>query len=85
MDGARRFDNNDIRDVGSATVTMQVRSIILYNAAGETREVRFKRGAVNIITGRSLTGKSAIIDIIDYCLGRSAFTVPEGVIKDAVA
>lgn len=66
-------------------MTMQLRSIILYNRAGATRELSFKRGAVNIITGRSLTGKSAIVEIIDYCLGRSSFLIPEGVIRDTVA
>jgi hypothetical protein len=64
---------------------MQIRSIILYNRSGATRELPFNSGAVNIITGRSLTGKSAIIDIIDYCMGRSTFNIPEGVIRDAVA
>jgi hypothetical protein len=63
---------------------MQVRSIILYNADGERRELSFALGAVNIITGRSTTGKSALIPIIDYCMGRSSFNVPEGVIRDAV-
>ncbi len=66
-------------------MTMQLRSIILYNDSGDVRELNFKRGSVNIITGRSLTGKSAIIDIIDYCLGRSSFAVPEGIIRDTVA
>lgn len=66
-------------------MTMQIRSIILYNRSGATREVSFKPGTVNIITGRSLTGKSAIIDIIDYCMGRSTFNIPEGVIRDTVA
>jgi len=66
-------------------MTMQIRSIILYNRAGATREVSFRPGAVNIITGRSLTGKSAIIDIVDYCMGRSTFNIPEGVIRDSVA
>jgi len=64
---------------------MQVRSIILYNHAGATREVRFKPGVVNVITGRSLTGKSAIIEIIEYCMGRTEFSIPEGVIRDRVA
>ena len=66
-------------------MTMQIRSIILYNRAGAMREVSLKPGAVNIITGRSLTGKSAIIDIVDYCMGRSTFNIPEGVIRDSVA
>ena len=39
------------------------------------RELSFKLGSVNIITGRSLTGKSAIVDIIDYCMGRSTFNI----------
>ena len=66
-------------------MTMQIRSIVLYNHSGAMRELSFTLGSVNIITGRSLTGKSAIVDIIDYCMGRSTFTIPEGVIRDAVA
>jgi hypothetical protein len=66
-------------------MTMQIRSIVLYNRMGAMRELSFRLGSVNIITGRSLTGKSAIVDIIDYCMGRSTFNIPEGVIRDAVA
>ncbi len=40
---------------------------------------------LNIITGRSSTGKSALSEIIEYCMGRSSFNVPEGVIRDTVA
>lgn len=43
--------------------------------------VDFGRG-VNVITGRSSTGKSAMIEIFDYCFGSSDFTVPVGVITD---
>ncbi|AWI06757.1 DUF3732 domain-containing protein [Clostridium drakei] len=43
--------------------------------------VSFNRG-LNIITGKSSTGKSAIIEIFDYCLGSSDFTVPEGIITN---
>jgi len=49
------------------------------------RRLQFKLGAVNIITGKSGTGKSALIPIIDYCFGRSTFTVPEGFIRDNVS
>ena len=66
-------------------MTMQIRSILLYSQSGAVRELKFNRGAVNIITGKSLTGKSAIIDIIDYCMGRSTFAIPEGIIRDSVA
>lgn len=43
--------------------------------------VEFKDG-VNIVTGRSSTGKSALIEIFDYCLGSSEFSVPVGVITE---
>lgn len=37
---------------------------------------------LNIITGKSSKGKSAILDIFDYCLGSSEDTIPEGIITD---
>ncbi len=43
--------------------------------------VQFKDG-VNVITGRSSTGKSALIEIFDYCFGSSDFSVPVGVITE---
>lgn len=49
----------------------------LYSHDGRYRDLPFKLGAVNIITGSSHSGKSAIIDIIDYCLGASRCRVPE--------
>src|SRR5215472_2185898 len=63
----------------------QLKEIVLYGHNGDRRRIEFKLGSVNILTGKSGTGKSAIISIIDYCLGRSSFTVPEGVIRDSVA
>jgi len=41
--------------------------------------VEFKDG-VNVITGRSSTGKSAILEVFDYCFGSSEFIIPDGVI-----
>jgi hypothetical protein len=66
-------------------MNMQIKSIILYNKNGKIRQLPLKLGAVNIITGESNTGKSAIIPIIDYCLGRTNFEVPDGVIRETVA
>lgn len=43
--------------------------------------IKFQEG-LNIITGRSSTGKSAIIEIFDYCTGNSDNTVPVGVITE---
>lgn len=63
---------------------MQIKEIILYNHEGKKRILEFELGKVNIITGKSGTGKSAIIEIIDYCLGRSEFNIPDGIIRKTV-
>jgi hypothetical protein len=49
------------------------------------REVSFRTGALNIITGGSKTGKSALIDIVDYCTGRSECNIADGVIRQSVS
>jgi hypothetical protein len=64
---------------------MQIRRLILFNQTGATREVAFEPASLNIITGSSKTGKSALIEIIDYCLGSEECAVPEGVIRATVA
>jgi DNA repair ATPase RecN len=61
-----------------------VRYIGVTDKDGRVNAVEFAEG-VNVITGKSSTGKSAIIEIFDYCLGSSDFTVPEGVITSAAA
>ena len=43
--------------------------------------VEFTTG-VNVITGKSSTGKSAMIEIFDYCFGNFYNTVPTGIITD---
>jgi len=37
---------------------------------------------INVVTGKSSTGKSALIEIFDFCFGSSEFTIPEGVITE---
>ncbi|MGJ7574407.1 DUF3732 domain-containing protein [Variovorax sp. RB2P76] len=66
-------------------MSMQIAKIVLYSHRGEIREVSFRLGAMNILTGASKTGKSAIIDIIDYCTGRSECNVAAGVIRKHVS
>ncbi len=58
-----------------------LKGILLFNNNGEKRKVKLEQG-VNIITGESKTGKSAIVEIIDYCLCSSRCTVPKGIITD---
>ena len=62
-----------------------VDSIILWpkNKEFSYRQHRFLDGKVNVITGSSRTGKSAIIPIIDYCLGSHKCTIPVNTIRNA--
>lgn len=64
---------------------MKIRSIHIYSHDGQRRDLHFKVDGLNVITGRSSTGKSALSEIIEYCMGRSSFNVPEGIIRDKVA
>jgi len=48
----------------------------------EPRVINFEKGKVNVVTGGSRTGKSAIIPIIDYCLGSSECQIPIDTIRD---
>lgn len=64
---------------------MKIKSVHIYGHRGQRRDLRFKVNGLNVITGRSSTGKSALSEIIEYCTGRSSFNVPEGVIRDKVA
>lgn len=48
---------------------MKIHSIHLYSRDGQRRDLKFKADGLNIITGRSSTGKSALSEIIEYCMG----------------
>lgn len=61
----------------------QILKLVLWpRNGGSIREVVFEPGMVNVITGASKTGKSAVIPIIDYCLASKSCAVPVGVIRD---
>ena len=66
-------------------MSFTLRSVILYSKSGECRIVKFHRSGLNILTGWAKTGKSSIIDILDYCFGRSECYVAEGVIRQHVS
>lgn len=61
----------------------QIRGIVLWPRNGnfEPRTLKFELGKVNIISGASRTGKSAVIPIIDYCLGSSTCSIPVNTIR----
>jgi hypothetical protein len=63
----------------------QIKEIILWpkNKSFAPRRLKLELGKVNIISGASRTGKSAIIPIIDYCLGSENCSIPVKTIRDA--
>ena len=66
---------------------LQLKSLVLWpkNTKLEPRVVSFAANNLNVITGASKTGKSAVIPIIDYCLGSERCAVPVKTIRDACA
>lgn len=62
----------------------QILKLILWSKTGHPpRVVGFEPGMVNVISGASKTGKSAVIPIIDYCLASGKCSIPVGTIRDA--
>jgi hypothetical protein len=43
----------------------------------KARVVSFAETGINLITGSSRSGKSAIIKIVDYCLGSGRCSIPK--------
>ena len=68
----------------SLRIAVEILSIHIFSHDGRRRALRFKVDGLDVITGRSSTGKSALSEIIEYCMGRSSFNVPEGIIRDKV-
>jgi len=60
-------------------MSMQIKAIYLYNKDGEIRELKFKLGKVNIISGKSDTGKSAIISILSRSRKRERRMAKNGI------
>lgn len=64
-----------------------INSIILWPKKEDYvyRRLPFVSEKINIITGASQTGKSAIIPIVDYCLCSNKCSIPVDVIRDTCA
>ncbi|EJI85146.1 ATPase [Alishewanella aestuarii B11] len=61
-----------------------IHEIGVIDKQGIKHPVNFKAG-LNVVTGKSSTGKSALIEIFDYCFGSSENTIPKGVITTSAA
>ena len=46
---------------------MRLLSLVLFDHQGRSRVINFQRG-LNVITGSSATGKSALLEMVEYCL-----------------
>lgn len=66
-------------------MSFQILDIVLYGFNEERRVLPLRPGQLNIITGASKTGKTALIEIVDYCMGSGECRIPEGVIRRTVA
>ncbi len=66
-------------------MSLQILDIVLYGPFEEPRVVTLKPGQLNIITGSSKSGKSALVPIVDYCLGAGECAVAYGPIRSTVA
>ncbi|MAR71001.1 MULTISPECIES: DUF3732 domain-containing protein [unclassified Halomonas] len=66
-------------------MSVQILGIVVFSHDGRARELPLQPGRVNVVTGASKTGKSALVDIVDYCFGASQCRVPEGPIRRCVS
>jgi hypothetical protein len=66
-------------------MSMQLLDVVLFSHDGRRRVLKLNAGSVNVITGASKTGKSALIDVVDYCYGSGECRVPEGPIRRSVS
>ncbi|MEM9630240.1 MAG: DUF3732 domain-containing protein [Pseudomonadota bacterium] len=61
-----------------------IESLQLWLSNGHKRSVSFLPNKVNVITGESHTGKTAILDIVDYCMFASKHRISESIINENV-
>lgn len=65
-------------------MNFQIERLIVWPKKTEfaPREIAFKQNCVNVLSGDSRTGKSAVVAIIDYCLGSHDCSVPGGKVRE---
>jgi len=66
-------------------MTFYFKHIALWMKNGAVRTLDFEPDKINVITGGSNTGKTAVLDIIDYCLFGSTAEISESVINENVS
>ncbi len=68
-------------------MTFYIDKLLLWLKDGSLRTLQFSNDTVNVITGNSKTGKTAILEIIDYCLcgGKDTVVISHEHIAESVA
>ena len=67
-------------------MTWRIKNLVLYQRDGtDRRTLNFNTHGVNVITGDSGTGKSAVLDILNYILMSQSCPIPKGIIRQAVS
>jgi hypothetical protein len=64
---------------------MQILAIVVYSHQGQRRVIPLRTGRLNVITGESRTGKSAVLEIVRFCLGSAELRAPVGVVTEKSA
>lgn len=64
---------------------IQISEVVLYGKNGKKKSIKFKENSVNIIQSLHNTGKSSLIEIIDYCLGEHENHVQSPLVRDLVS
>lgn len=66
---------------------LAILSILLWpkDTSKAVRRVQFKESGINVVTGKSGTGKSSLLHIVDYCLGSGKCSIPVGHIRQTVS
>ena len=65
-------------------MSFQISAISIYNDSGQIRTVPFQLGKLNIVTGDSRRGKSALLNIVDYCLASSDYVIKGAALRNYV-
>lgn len=66
-------------------IRWNIRTIFFLGAEGRRQDIVLEPDDMNIVTGASGTGKSALIKAIDYCLGSSKCELPVHIRRRAMA
>jgi len=61
---------------------MQIREIVIYGKKGQIRRLPLNLGKLNIVTGKSMSGKTAVGAIIDFCLGDKDCNIAIGRVRE---